>query len=131
MPQADISIAWPIVSPLLAPAIERSEGRISSKSVVQWLLDGRYVLWLAHEDETVSAALVTRIARYPCKNMLTVDLCGGRQLNGWLDEADRVFRAFSRESGLDGVELYGRTGWARALKRLNWRQSAVLVETDV
>lgn len=116
---------------MLEPAIARSEGRLTARSVRQWVEDGRYVLWIAHDGETIAAAFVTRVARYPRKNMLTIDLCGGTQMGSWLDEADRVFRAFSRESGLDGIELYGRSGWARALERLGWRQSAVLVETDI
>lgn len=127
----DVQVIWPVVAPMLAPAVRLSRGRITTKSVLEWLVDGRYLLWIAHlDDRTPVAAFVTREARYPGKSMLTIDLCGGNNLEGWLDEADRVFRAHSRQSGLSGVELYGRPGWARALRRLGWQQSAVLVETD-
>lgn len=123
---------WPVVAPMLAPAVEVSGGRLTMRSVLEWLLDGRYLLWIAHTDDRVpQAAFVTREARYPNKSLLTIDLCGGSNLEDWMSEADRVFRAHSRQSGLSGIELYGRTGWARALRRLGWRQSVVLVETDV
>lgn len=131
IPRDGIKPLWPVIAPMLAPAIELSMGRLTLKTVLDWLLDGRYLLWVAHtEDRLPLAAFITREARYPGKSMLTIDLCGGNNLEGWLDEADRVFRAHSRQSGLSGVELYGRPGWVRALRRLGWRQSATLVETD-
>lgn len=126
----DVGYFWPLTAGLLRPAIGMSGGRLSEESVVEWLCDGRYLLWVAHErDLEIKAAFVTREANYPCKRMLTIDLCGGTDLEGWLEEADRVFRSHSRAVGLDGVELAGRAGWIRALRKLGWQQAAVIVET--
>lgn len=131
VPREGVKTVWPVVAPLLAPAVEVSHGRMSMRSVLTWLLDGRYLLWVAHqEDLVVHAAFLTREAQYPERRVLTIDGCGGTQLDGWLEEADRVFRAHSRQAGLSGVELYGRPGWARALKQFGWQQSAVMVEVD-
>ena len=131
LPQ-DAEALWPIVEPLLAPAIELSGGRIDAESVQAWLDDGRYLLWVAHQDDLdIAAAFVTREAQYPRKRVLTIDICGGRSLEGWLEEADRVFRSHSRAAGLDGVELVGRTGWARALRQLGWRHSAAICDVDL
>ena len=121
---------WASVAPMLVPAIRYSGGRIDARSVIEWLMDGRYILWVVHtENSPPKAALVTRVARYPRRAMLAVDLCGGSGLEDWAAEADRVLRTFSRQSGLDGVELYGRQGWTRALRRLGWQQTAVMVDT--
>lgn len=121
---------WPVVAPLLAPAIAVAGGRMSMRTVLEWLDDGRYVLWVAHaEDRLVKAAFVTREAQYPLKRMLTIDGAGGTDMQEWLETAAQAFRSHSRAAGLDGVELYGRHGWARALKRLGWHQTGVLVET--
>lgn len=101
-------------------------------SVFDWLADRRYLLWLAYEDPTqIKAAFVTREANYPCRRMLTIDIAGGSDMAGWVNEADRVFRAYARDAGLDGVEIYGRAGWVKALKPLGWTGGTVLVETNV
>lgn len=101
------------------------------KSAFTWLMDGRYLLWVAYSsDKVIRAAFLTRTANYPCKKMLTVEVCGGIGMDGWLGEASRIFQAFSRESGLDGVELYGRPGWARALRQFGWTSSIVMAEVD-
>lgn len=126
----DVRRVWASVTPMLVPAIQYSGGRIDARSVIEWLMDGRYILWVVHTENSLpKAALVTRIARYPRRAMLAVDLCGGSGLEDWAAEADRVLRTFSRQSGLDGVELYGRQGWTRALRRLGWQQTAVMVDT--
>ena len=126
----DMRRVWASVTPMLVPAIQYSGGRIDARSVIEWLMDGRYILWVVHTENSLpKAALVTRIARYPRRAMLAVDLCGGSGLEDWAAEADRVLRTFSRQSGLDGVELYGRQGWTRALRRLGWQQTAVMVDT--
>ncbi len=115
---------------MLVPAIQYSGGRIDARSVFEWLTDGRYILWVVHtENPAPVAALVTRVARYPRKSILAVDLAGGTNLEGWAAEADRVFRDYARHLGLDGVELYGRKGWTRALRRLGWQQVAVMADT--
>ena len=140
VPPSELRKNWPTVAPLLAPAIGFSNGRISLSSVFDWLVDQRYILWLAYKSyETynldgqtkISAAFVTRESNYPCRKMLTIDLCGGTDMEQWVSEADRVFRAYAVAAGLDGVELFGRPGWTRALKNLGWTGGTVLLETNL
>lgn len=131
VPSSELRAVWLTALALLKPAIALSGGRIDSRSVYEWLADGRYLLWFAYaEDKVPRAAFLTRTSVYPRKRVLTIDCAGGSEMDGWLEEADRIFRAFSRESGLDGVELFGRNGWARALKRYGWHVASTQVETD-
>jgi hypothetical protein len=124
---------------LLAPAIGFSGGRISMSSVFDWLADRRYILWLMYKSSktynldgqnVIRAAFVTRESHYPCRSMLTIDIAGGSDMAEWVEEADRVFRSYARAAGLDGIELYGRSGWTRALKNLGWTGGTVLLETS-
>lgn len=122
---------WPTVAPMLGPAIELSHGRADLVSVLQWLLEGRYLLWVTYpEDRVVRAAFVTREARYPGRSMLSVDFCGGDGMHGWAEEGTRVFRSFARDVGLDGVEMAGRVGWQKALRPYGWETLGVLVEVN-
>lgn len=130
VPPEEVKTVWPMVAPLLTPAVAYSNGRISLSSVFDWLADQRYILWLAYQDGRIGAAFVTREARYPCRKMLCIDIAGGSDMAGWVSEADRVFRTYAVAAGLDGIEIYGRAGWVRALKNLGWTGGTVLVETD-
>ncbi len=132
VPSTELKLIWPKVASLLSPAIGFSGGRIDMASVFDWLTDGRYILWVTYpEDKVIRAAFVTRESRYPKRAMLTIDIAGGSDMAGWVNSADATFRAYAKAAGLDGVEIYGRAGWVRALKNLGWTGGTVLVETNV
>lgn len=123
---------WRLVAPLLSPAIDVTGGRTDMGEVFRRLRAGQHILWVARDDDgPVVAAFTTRVAQYPLKRMLVVDACGGSEMGEWLAVVVDTFRRFARDSGLDGVEMYGRAGWARALRRYGWRSPLVLCEIDV
>lgn len=131
IPPDGLTTLWPVVAPMLSPAVKYSNGRIDMRSVFQWLQDGRYILWIvATEDRQVIAAMVTREARYPKKSALVVDLCGGSALGSWANDATRVLRSYARDAGIDSVEMFGRCGWSRALKPYGWSGDTVLLEIN-
>ncbi len=131
VPHTEVRQIWSTVAPLLSPAIVHSNGRIDMASVFDWLTDQRYLLWVAYpEDRQIRAAFITRETHYPLKSMLTIDVAGGSDMAGWVNSADATFRAYAVAAGLDGVELFGRPGWTRALKNLGWTGGTVLLETD-
>lgn len=120
---------WPTVGPMLEPAVALSKGRADMISVLQWLLERKYLLWVAYAaDYAVKAAFVSREARYPCRSMLAIDFAGGSEHLGWAEEGTRIFRSFARDVGLDGVELVGRPGWQKSLKSHGWSTTGVVVE---
>lgn len=131
VPTEAVEDLWPTVAPLLAPAMEYAGGRIDLDSVHEWLLDRRYLLWIAYpEDKVIRAAFATREARYPRRSMLVVEIAGGTAMRRWVSEATKVFRSFARDVGLDGVEMFGRHGWAGALKPYGWTETTVLCEVS-
>lgn len=121
-----LSLAWPVAAPLLAPAVELSEGRYDLASVYEKLAQKFALLWLIDDDkdETV-AAFVSRIAAYPRKRMLCIEFLGGDRMTEWVSYTDKVLTDFARDAELEGLEMSGRAGWTRPLGALGWKQSAV------
>lgn len=130
VPQEDLKITWPMVAPMLARAVPYSAGRMDLRSILQGLLEQRYLLWVAYDDAAarVAAAFVTRIAIYSNRASLVIDCAGGSQMRHWLHLASDTFRAYARDAHLAGVEMFGRPGWARVLKSCGWQQKLVLME---
>lgn len=123
-----LPLAWPVAAPLLAPAVELSEGRYDLTAVYEKLAQKFALLWLIDDgkDETV-AAFISRIAVYPRRKLLSIDFMGGERMTDWVETTDRVLESFARDAGLDGVEMVGRAGWSRTLGALGWRQNAVML----
>lgn len=129
VPREDLKTIWPVVAPLLAPAVSYSHGRLGMSSIFDAIQDQRNTLWVIYDSSlTVRAAFTTRVAHYPKRSLVVVETAGGRGMNDWLGLVQQTFRDYARDLGADGVEMYGRAGWARALRRYGWTQTMVLCE---
>jgi hypothetical protein len=130
VPAEGVDLFWERVAPLLAPAVAQSGGRIDMDALYEGLILRRYLLWVALEDDVVYAAFTTRTAVYPRRKVLVVECAGGTRMREWLDLVQQTFRNFSRDSELEGVEMYGRPGWIRMLSRYGWKHTMMVMEVD-
>lgn len=130
VPTEEVKALWPTVGPLLARAIPYASGRFSLRDVFESLLEARQLLWVAYDDadKKIVAALTTRTAKYARRSALVVECCGGARLKDWMQVATETFQNYARDAGLEPIEMYGRPGWARALKPAGWRQKLVVLE---
>lgn len=126
-----VELLWPVVAPLLKPAVDRAGGRISMETVLSSLAAGTHLLWIVANDSTITAAFTTRVAKYPLKSMLVVECLGGSRLKEWVESTNEMLKRFAKDSGLSGVEMYGRSGWSKALAPYGWETSMVLCEMNV
>lgn len=131
IPPDQVSDIWPVVEPLLAPAVDRGGGRMSMNTVRQSLTNGTHLLWVAHEGNDILAAFITRVAQYPLRRMLVVESLGGRDLGEWVEKVNQTLLRFASDNGCSGIELYGRPGWVKALKPYGWKHSMVVCEIEL
>lgn len=130
--QQDVAEVIAVVAPYLESAAAASHGRTDMERVREDLLNAKASLWICYGPEVgIDAAIVTRISNYPLKRMLLLELAGGRDMTMWLPKAAEVFRQFAIDSKLDGVEIYGRRGWARMLAPYGVRETIVVSEIDL
>lgn len=130
VPEEHVRAIWPRVLPLLQPAIDRADGRISADTVLQGLISRTHLLWLVSDEDNIAAALTTRVAKYPLKQMLVVECLGGSRMKEWVAGVSDTLQHFAKDYGLDGIEMFGRAGWARSLKPYGWKHSMVVCEID-
>ena len=130
--QADVKTVWPIVAPMLARGVYYSAGRTDMQAVYEALQTSMQLLWVAYDDadNQIAAAFTTREAAYHRRRSLVIDCVGGSKMRQWLQVASKTFRAYARDAGLIGLEMYGRPGWVRVLKSCGWQQKIVVMEID-
>ena len=87
-------------------------------------------LWVKIGTE-VEGAFVTKISKYPQKNILCVLLLGGKEFMKWRDEADALLNAFGKENNCEYVELFGRKGWGKVLKDINYKEQTRLFAKEI
>ena len=108
---------WAAIHDLLEPAVERSAGRWTMKSLLQSLCVGHLHLWIIRDGSEVVAAATTQFVEYPHRKMLSVQFLGGKGIEDWIDELLIMFERFSRDTQCDGVEAVARFGFWPTMKR--------------
>jgi len=130
VPYEAVADLWPAIVPLLDPAVARSGNRMSMDTVLRSLEAGTHLLWVITEGDELLAAMITRSAQYPLSKMLVVESLGGRQMKRWVQNTHDTLTSFAKATGHDGLELYGRSGWVKALKPYGWKHSMVVCEVN-
>ena len=126
----NIEAWWPLVQEYLITALQFGLGEYSIGDIKNACLERDMQLWVKMDRE-VQGAFVTKIAKYPQKNLLCVILLGGDKFKEWRDEADALLNAFGKEHNCEYVELFGRKGWGRALKDINYKEITRLFAKEI
>ncbi len=120
--------AWVDAKPLLAAAIDRSGGRYDVASVPRLLESGEAQLFIGIDSSGPIVAALTQVVRYPASRRMVVLFCGGRKMRLWLRPGIAAIEEWARACQCDGVEIFGRKGWARAL---GYRKTAEILERNL
>jgi hypothetical protein len=124
---ADVPAAWPVVEPLLRPAMQRC-GEMKMEDLRSALAAGRFFLWVALVEGTLKAAAVTEVAETIAGRIVCIVACGGRDRAEWLPLL-KLIEDYGREKGCARMRIYGRKGWARVLP--GYRVTRVILEKEL
>ena len=121
---------WPLVEEYLNTALEYSLGEYSITDIKNACISKNMQLWVKIGKQA-KGAFVTKIAKYPQKNLLIVILLGGDEFQEWRDEADALLNAFGKENNCEYVELFGRKGWGKMLKDIDYKEVTRLFAKEI
>ena len=121
---------WPLVEEYLNAALKHGLGEYSTGDIKSACISKNMQLWVKIDKE-VQGAFVTKISKYPQKNILCVLLLGGKEFITWRDEADALLNAFGKENNCEYVELFGRKGWGKVLKDINYKEQTRLFAKEI
>ena len=122
---------WSLVEEYLIAALKHGLGEYSIEDIKKSCKSRDMQLWVNFDKEGVQGAFVTKISKYPQKNILCVLLLGGNEFMKWRDEADALLNAFGKENNCEYVELFGRKGWGKILKDINYEEQTRLFAKEI
>ena len=122
---------WYLVEEYLNAALKHGLGEYSIEDIKKSCKARDMQLWVNFDKEGVQGAFVTKISQYPQKNILCVLLLGGNEFMKWRDEADALLNAFGKEKNCEYVELFGRKGWGKILKDINYKEQTRLFAKEI
>lgn len=117
VPKDAVCQVWPLAAPMLVPAIARSSGRFSLKTIYEECLSGDQQLWLVWDPDSrlPKATVVTQIIPYPTGlKVLDVVAVAGEDRKKWTALLSQL-EAWASSKGCKLVQLVARRGWAKEL----------------
>lgn len=106
---AQVAEIWPYARHLIKTAIETTE-LSAFEPIEREVLEGKQLLWLAWNGQSIEAAAVTALVRPIC--ILTA--CSGYQRERWLSLLDQIEK-YAKDEGCKAMRIFGRKGWERVL----------------
>lgn len=132
VPYDHIDAVWDEVRPLLAPAVDVTNGRYTTYDVYVALCQHKMHLWIAMDDTHVIHGIeVTQITDYPSKRALTSVFTGGRQLRAWRDPMMDILTRWARDNGCEAIEGHGRLGWVKMLEPYGVKVGLIQFEKEI
>ena len=122
---------WSLVEEYLNAALEYGLGEYSIEDIKKSCLERDMQLWVKFNKEGIKGAFVTKIAKYPQKNLLCIILLDGNEFIEWRDEADALLNAFGKENNCEYVELFGRKGWGKMLADIDYKEITRLFAKEI
>ena len=126
-----VEIFWDNIKPLVKKAVTYSGGRHTVNSTKYLLKQGMMDLFIVFKTiKDIEAIIVTQKSVYPAKTMMTVVLCGGKNMNKWAGEGIKTIMEHAKQNDCTGVEVMGRPGWRKIFnKHVKYKESYVTFET--
>ena len=117
---------WNALKGEIAIALEHGHGDLTSlDEVYKSLKDKTFFMWVIHEGEQIYAGVIFSIQEAR-KRTLWVEILAGRDMDLWLDDAERILREYKDVIGADCVGASCRVGLVKKLK--NWEVKAISME---
>ena len=119
VPGVEVAQWWPMLSPLIVPALESSEhNTLEAQAVYEAIAQGRMGCLAVIDDKVLIAVQTVEVAEdedgHKFLNLVTT---AGHRLDEWQDMLAEKLDRLAVELGVDEIRTRGRMGWLRQLKR--------------
>jgi hypothetical protein len=132
VPNGHITSTIPGLLPYLAESAEWSRGRSKVDDILRFLLNGQMQLWVVFctEEQQIYGHVITEVKDYPRCKMLVIQYCAGEEnhMQYCEDKMYDLLDKFAKDTGCAGVELIGRPGWGKHVKKRGYEVQSVMYQ---
>lgn len=104
---------WPACRHLIERAILKT-GLADFAKIERDVLEGRHLLWLVWNKETIEAAVTTELAIANGVKTCVIVACSGAQRERWLHLISQI-EDYARAEDCSSLRIIGRRAWEREL----------------
>src|SRR5687767_9382070 len=116
---------WEHCKPFVETALQYADGEISIDDIYTGIMRTQFQLWMVFDvtHRRILGAYVTQVVDYPQLACLRVVTLAGEEFPTWIDEAHNSLNSFARQVQAKRIEVVGRSGWVKKLRRLGFKHA--------
>jgi hypothetical protein len=119
-----------IIKVLLQTAEKYYQEFMSLDHIIEAAQRGDFQIWLAVNGGKPFLCLVTELAEYPNKRVLSLLQFGGYRMNNFLEHLD-ILERWALQMGCSSIETHCREGLAHLLAQHGYKSRAVIVSKQL
>ena len=132
IPPGSVYTTLPGLMPYLEESASRSQGRSTVDDILRFVLNGQMQLWVVFspEDSKIYGHVITEVKQYPSKTLLVIQYCAGEpnHMQYCEDKMYGLLERFARDAKCAGIELIGRFGWTKHVKKYGYEPQSVMYQ---
>ena len=114
-----VDVFWDKVKNWVYKVVVQSNGRHTLDSTYKLLKQGTMTMFLITNKKKLCAVYVVQKVYYPAKIVLGILFCGGSKVIKEVKKIENFFLNYAKEQKCDGLEIIGRKGWDKVIKKNN------------
>ena len=114
-----VDVFWDKVKNWVYKVVVQSNGRHTLDSTYKLLKQGTMTMFLITDKKKLCAVYVVQKVYYPAKIVLGILFCGGSKVIREVKKIEKFFLNYAKEQKCDGLEIIGRKGWDKVIKKNN------------
>lgn len=116
VPTEHVMTVWPQVVGYIDDALDYTYGRYEAQDILDQLLEGSHLLWIAFDVDKIRGVVVTHFMYYPRKKYLACPIVAGEDFDTWKEPMLEILQRWASDNECEGLEATARLGWARKFK---------------
>lgn len=129
---SEIDFMWPYVLPYLEKGLPYLDGKYDLLDIKKLCLDNAMQLWVIYNeaDVEVKGIVLTELLTYPQSLRAGIFLVAGDDLDQVMQHLDTIIN-WARNNNADSIELYGRPGWEKILKKYEFEKTHIAMRLNI
>ena len=111
-------------------ALRYSNGERNFKDVMNELMSGEKQIWVHTTDDKFNATVSTEVIDFPGKRTCMISYLGGDHILDCLDDIGTI-ELWAKENGCKDIQVIGRKGWCKALKKFMYNERYTVIGKEL
>lgn len=113
----EIPVVWPKIHDMVVEAMDKAKvtDYYGLDDVFRMISLKEMQLWICVSKRQIKAFAMTKIVKYPKRQVIDIFLTGGRDMDEWVQELWQTLKEYGKNNRCEEIRAFGRKGWTRVL----------------